>query len=109
MPITFYTVSFESYHNDWISFHQCSKNHTATQNPKMLSVISDHPEIEDMILPVGDAPLDLPTEDHFTHIVADTVLAVNEEHYSVIYLGTGEGKGKNCNLCMDLQSLHTEK
>lgn len=58
----------------------------------MLGVIRDHPEIEDMILPVGEGPLDLPTEDHFTHIVADTVLAVNEEHYSVIYLGTGRGK-----------------
>ncbi|XP_060776560.1 semaphorin-7A [Neoarius graeffei] len=80
-------------YNSPFSFNgMCSKNHTATQNPKMLSVISDHPEIEDMILPVGDAPLDLPTEDHFTHIVADTVLAVNEEHYSVIYLGTEQGK-----------------
>lgn len=65
-------------------------------------MIRDHPEIEDMILPVGEAPLDLPTEDHFTHIVADTVLAVNEEHYSVIYLGTGGGKGKNHNVLMDL-------
>ncbi|KAF7708562.1 semaphorin-7A isoform X2 [Silurus meridionalis] len=68
------------------------KNHTSTQYQKMLGVIRDHPEIEDMILPVGEAPLDLPTEDHFTHIVADTVLAVNDEHYSVIYLGTEQGK-----------------
>ncbi|TSK34797.1 Toll-like receptor 2 type-1 [Bagarius yarrelli] len=68
------------------------KNHTSAQNPKMLEVIRDHPEIENEILPVGEAPLDLPTEDHFTHIVADTVLAVNEEHYSVIYLGTEQGK-----------------
>ncbi|KAB5586873.1 hypothetical protein PHYPO_G00006450 [Pangasianodon hypophthalmus] len=68
------------------------KNLTAAQYPKMLGVIRDHPEIEDIILPLGEAPLDLPTEDHFTHIVADTVLAVNEEHYSVIYLGTEQGK-----------------
>ncbi|XP_017336826.1 semaphorin-7A [Ictalurus punctatus] len=68
------------------------KNHTTAQNPKMLGVIRDHPEIEDIIQPVGEVPLDLPTEDHFTHIVADTVLAVNEEHYSVIYLGTEQGK-----------------
>ncbi|MCI4374500.1 hypothetical protein PGIGA_G00006900 [Pangasianodon gigas] len=68
------------------------RNLTAAQYPKMLGVIRDHPEIEDIILPLGEAPLDLPTEDHFTHIVADTVLAVNEEHYSVIYLGTEQGK-----------------
>lgn len=71
----------------------------------MLEVIRDHPEIEDIILPVEEAPLDLPTDDHFTHIVADTVLAVNEEHYSVIYLGTGWGKHKTCNVLMDMSSL----
>ncbi|XP_053350950.1 semaphorin-7A [Clarias gariepinus] len=68
------------------------KNQSTAQNSKMLGVIKDHPEIEDIILPVGEAPLDLPTEDHFTHIVADTVLAVNDEHYIVIYLGTEQGK-----------------
>lgn len=81
--------------NTVLSFPQCApKNHTTAQNPKMLGVIRDHPEIEDIIQPVGEVPLDLPTEDHFTHIVADTVLAVNEEHYSVIYLGTGEVREK---------------
>uniref|UniRef100_A0A3B4C386 Sema domain-containing protein n=1 Tax=Pygocentrus nattereri TaxID=42514 RepID=A0A3B4C386_PYGNA len=69
-----------------------SKNNTAALNPKTLGVIKDHPEIEEVIWPVGGAPLDLPTVDHFTHVVADTVLAVNEEHYSVIYLGTEQGK-----------------
>ncbi|XP_026862481.2 semaphorin-7A [Electrophorus electricus] len=69
-----------------------SKNNTAAQNPKTLGVIMNHPEIEDVIWPVGGAPLDLPTDDHFTHIVADTVLAVNDEHYSIIYLGTEQGK-----------------
>ncbi|KAK3550540.1 hypothetical protein QTP70_000015 [Hemibagrus guttatus] len=68
------------------------KNHTTAQYPKRLEVIRDHPEIEDVILSVGEAPLDLPTEDHFTHIVADSVLAVNDEHYIVIYLGTEQGK-----------------
>lgn len=68
------------------------KNNTAAHNQKILTVIKDHPEIDDMIKPVGEAPLDLPVEDHFTHIVADTVLAVNDEHYSVIYLGTEKGK-----------------
>lgn len=52
-------------------------------------MIKDHPEIEDMIYPVDETPLELPAHDHFTHLVADTVLAVNDEHYSVIYLGTG--------------------
>uniref|UniRef100_A0A3B1JXM8 Si:ch211-113g11.6 n=1 Tax=Astyanax mexicanus TaxID=7994 RepID=A0A3B1JXM8_ASTMX len=69
-----------------------SKNNTAALNQKTLGVIKDHPEIEDVIWPVGGAPLDLPTDDHFTHVVADTVLAVNDEHYSVIYLGTEQGK-----------------
>lgn len=52
-------------------------------------MIRYHPEIEDVIRPVGVAPLDLPTDDQITHMVADIVLAVNDEHYSVIYLGTG--------------------
>ncbi|XP_073703423.1 semaphorin-7A [Garra rufa] len=68
------------------------KNNTQAHNQKILSVIKDHPEIEDVIIPVDEAPLDLPVQDHFTHIVADTVLAVNDEHYSVIYLGTEKGK-----------------
>ncbi|XP_066538607.1 semaphorin-7A isoform X2 [Hoplias malabaricus] len=69
-----------------------SKNNSAALNAKTLGVIKDHPEIEEVIWPVGGAPLDLPTDDHFTQVVADTVLAVNEEHYSVIYLGTEQGK-----------------
>lgn len=56
---------------------------------KNLGVIRYHPEIEDVIRPVGVAPLDLPADDHITHMVADIVLAVNDEHYSVLYLGTG--------------------
>uniref|UniRef100_A0A3P8ZWQ5 Sema domain-containing protein n=1 Tax=Esox lucius TaxID=8010 RepID=A0A3P8ZWQ5_ESOLU len=68
------------------------KNSTAAQNPKTLGVIRDHPEIEDVIRPVGGAPLNLPTDDHFTHTVAAIVLAVNDEHYSVLYLGTEQGK-----------------
>ncbi|KAL0171885.1 hypothetical protein M9458_032196, partial [Cirrhinus mrigala] len=67
-------------------------NNTQAHNQKILTVIKDHPEIEDVIIPVDEAPLDLPVQDHFTHIVADTVLAVNDEHYSVIYLGTEKGK-----------------
>ncbi|KAG7271641.1 hypothetical protein CRUP_033965 [Coryphaenoides rupestris] len=51
-----------------------------------------HSEIEDVIRPVGVAPLDLPTDDQITHTVADIVLAVNDEHYSVLYLGTEQGK-----------------
>ncbi|XP_016131321.1 semaphorin-7A-like [Sinocyclocheilus grahami] len=65
------------------------RNNTQAHTQKILTVIKDHPEIEDMIIPVDEAPLDLPVQDHFTHIVADTVLAVNDEHYSIIYLGTG--------------------
>jgi len=52
-------------------------------------VIRYHPEIEDVIRPVGVAPLDLPDDAQITHAVADIVLAVNDEHYSVLYLGTG--------------------
>lgn len=52
-------------------------------------MIRYHPEIEDVIRPVGVNPLDLPTDDQITHAVADIVLAVNDEHYTVLYLGTG--------------------
>lgn len=71
-----------------------SKNSTAGghNDIKNLGVIRYHPEIEDVIRPVGVAPLDLPTDDEITHIVADIVLAVNDEHYSVLYLGTDQGK-----------------
>ena len=71
---------------------QCvRKNSTAGghNDIKNLGVIRYHPEIEDVIRPVGVAPLDLPTDDQITHTVADIVLAVNDEHYSVLYLGTG--------------------
>ncbi|XP_064207940.1 semaphorin-7A [Anguilla rostrata] len=68
------------------------KNVTSSLGVKTLGVIKDHPEIEDVITPVGEAPLNLPTDDQFTQTVADTVLAVNDEHYSVLYLGTEKGK-----------------
>lgn len=53
-------------------------------------MIRYNPEIEDVIRPVGVAPLDLPTDDEITHTLADITLAVNDEHYTVLYLGTGE-------------------
>uniref|UniRef100_A0A8C6WF14 Si:ch211-113g11.6 n=1 Tax=Neogobius melanostomus TaxID=47308 RepID=A0A8C6WF14_9GOBI len=69
------------------------KNSSGSHNDiKNLGVIRYHPEIEDVIRPVGIAPLDLPTEDQINHAVADIVLAVNDEHYSVLYLGTEQGK-----------------
>ncbi|XP_068616519.1 semaphorin-7A [Brachionichthys hirsutus] len=70
------------------------KNSTAGghNDIKNLGVIRYHPEIEDVIRPVGVAPLDLPTDDQITRAVADIVLAVNDEHYSVLYLGTEQGK-----------------
>ncbi|XP_068179096.1 semaphorin-7A isoform X1 [Antennarius striatus] len=70
------------------------KNSTAGghNDIKNLGVIRYHPEIEDVIRPVGVAPLDLPTDDQITRTVADIVLAVNDEHYSVLYLGTERGK-----------------
>ncbi|XP_016518876.1 semaphorin-7A-like [Poecilia formosa] len=61
-------------------------------NIKNLGVIRYYPEIEDVIRPVGVNPLDLPTDDQITHAVADIVLAVNDEHYTVLYLGTDQGK-----------------
>ncbi|XP_030604883.1 semaphorin-7A [Archocentrus centrarchus] len=61
-------------------------------NIKNLGVLRYHPEIEDVIRPVGVAPLDLPSDDQITHTVADIVQAVNDEHYSVLYLGTEQGK-----------------
>ncbi|XP_062848539.1 semaphorin-7A [Trichomycterus rosablanca] len=72
--------------------HGMCQPNPAAVNPKTLGIMRDHPEIEDVIRPVGDSSLDLPTGDHFTHVVADFVLAVNDEHYSVIYLGTEQGK-----------------
>lgn len=74
----------------------CTRKNPSTvegpNNNKNLGVIRYHPEIEDVIRPVGVAPLDLPTDDQITHTVADIVLAVNDEHYSVLYLGTEQGK-----------------
>uniref|UniRef100_A0A3B3SGC8 Si:ch211-113g11.6 n=1 Tax=Paramormyrops kingsleyae TaxID=1676925 RepID=A0A3B3SGC8_9TELE len=68
------------------------KNVTLALNTKTLSIIRDHPEIENVMKPVGEAPLDLPTTDKFTQTVADSVPAVNDEHYSVLYLGTERGE-----------------
>ncbi|KPP77143.1 hypothetical protein Z043_103463 [Scleropages formosus] len=68
------------------------KNVTSSLGARALAVIRDHPEIEDVIKPVDLAPLDLPTQRRFTKIAADMVLAVNEEHYSVVYLGTENGQ-----------------
>lgn len=61
----------------------------AQNNIKNLGIMRYYPEIEDVIRPVGVNPLDLPTDDQITHAVADIVLAVNDEHYTVLYLGTG--------------------
>ncbi|XP_032414096.1 semaphorin-7A [Xiphophorus hellerii] len=61
-------------------------------NVKNLGIMRYYPEIEDVIRPVGVNPLDLPTDDQITHAVADIVLAVNDEHYTVLYLGTDQGK-----------------
>ncbi|KAM4600682.1 semaphorin-7A [Polymixia lowei] len=69
------------------------RNSTAGgHNERNLGIMRYHAEIEDVIRPVGVAPLDLPMDDHITHTVADIVLAVNDEHYSVLYLGTEQGK-----------------
>ncbi|KAM8827032.1 semaphorin-7A [Synchiropus picturatus] len=73
----------------------CVRKNSSAGSPndiKNLGVIRYHPEIEDVIRPVGVAPLDLPADDQITHAVADIVLAANDEHYSVLYLGTEEGK-----------------
>uniref|UniRef100_A0A3B3I524 Si:ch211-113g11.6 n=1 Tax=Oryzias latipes TaxID=8090 RepID=A0A3B3I524_ORYLA len=68
---------------------------------KNLGVIRYNPEIEDVIRPVGVAPLDLPTDDEITHTLADITLAVNDEHYTVLYLGTEQGKV--------LKAIHTNQ
>ncbi|MGH0180967.1 UNVERIFIED_CONTAM: hypothetical protein FKN15_011691 [Acipenser sinensis] len=68
------------------------KNATNTLPWKILGVIRDHPEMEDLIYPLGQQPLDLPTTDHYTRTVASRVQGVNEEVYSVLYLGTDSGK-----------------
>ncbi|XP_062395689.1 semaphorin-7A [Sardina pilchardus] len=90
----FSTSKLKGYNNPIIGQRPgtCAVNTTTPPNTKTLEIIRDHPEIEDVIRPIGNAPLDLPTEDHFTHIVMDTALAVNGEHYSVVYIGTEQGK-----------------
>uniref|UniRef100_A0A8D3DTT0 Semaphorin-1A n=1 Tax=Scophthalmus maximus TaxID=52904 RepID=A0A8D3DTT0_SCOMX len=93
----FSTSKLKGYSNPFIGSRpgMCvRKNSTAGghNDLKNLGVIRYHPEIEDVIRPVGVAPLDLPSDDQITHAVADIVLAVNEEHYSVLYLGTEQGK-----------------
>ncbi|MBN3300020.1 SEM7A protein, partial [Amia calva] len=67
------------------------KNVTSTLAAKTLSVIRDHPELEGAIQPVGKGPLTLPTTQRFTKAAADMVLGVNDEHYSILYLGTDKG------------------
>uniref|UniRef100_A0A3Q2YBR8 Si:ch211-113g11.6 n=1 Tax=Hippocampus comes TaxID=109280 RepID=A0A3Q2YBR8_HIPCM len=91
----FSTSKLKGYSNSFIGNRpgMCGrKNSSAGNDLKNLGVIRYHPEIEDVIRPVGVAPLDLPTDDQITHTVADIVLAVNDEHYSVLYLGTEQGK-----------------
>ncbi|XP_019948825.1 semaphorin-7A [Paralichthys olivaceus] len=92
----FYTSKLKGYSSSFIGSRpgMCvRKNATAGHNDiKNLGIIRYHPEIEDVIRPVGVAPLDLPTDDQITYTVADIVLAVNDEHYSVLYLGTEQGK-----------------
>ncbi|XP_028327630.1 semaphorin-7A [Gouania willdenowi] len=87
----FSTSKLKGYSNPFIGSRpgMCS---VSQNNMKNLGVIRYHPEIEDVIRPVGVAPLDLPSDDQITHTVADIVLAVNDEHYSVLYLGTEQGK-----------------
>uniref|UniRef100_A0A3Q2YBR0 Si:ch211-113g11.6 n=1 Tax=Hippocampus comes TaxID=109280 RepID=A0A3Q2YBR0_HIPCM len=86
----FSTSKLKGYSNSFIG-NRPGMNSSAGNDLKNLGVIRYHPEIEDVIRPVGVAPLDLPTDDQITHTVADIVLAVNDEHYSVLYLGT-QGK-----------------
>ncbi|XP_051922440.1 semaphorin-7A [Hippocampus zosterae] len=91
----FSTSKLKGYSNSFIGNRpgMCGrKNSSAANDLKNLGVIRYHPEIEDVIRPVGVAPLDLPMDDQITHTVADIVLAVNDEHYSVLYLGTEQGK-----------------
>ncbi|KAK6471386.1 semaphorin-7A [Huso huso] len=68
------------------------KNATNSLPWKILGVIRDHPEMEDVIYPLGQRPLDLPTTDRYTRTVASSAQGVNEEVYSVLYLGTDSGK-----------------
>uniref|UniRef100_A0A3Q3MY99 Si:ch211-113g11.6 n=1 Tax=Labrus bergylta TaxID=56723 RepID=A0A3Q3MY99_9LABR len=93
----FSTSKLKSYSSPFISSRpgMCVRKNSTAGGPndiKNLGVIRYHPEIEDVIRPVGVSPLDLPTDDQITHTVADIVLAVNDEHYSVLYLGTDQGK-----------------
>uniref|UniRef100_A0A672GRH0 Si:ch211-113g11.6 n=1 Tax=Salarias fasciatus TaxID=181472 RepID=A0A672GRH0_SALFA len=94
----FSTSKLKGYSSPFIGSRpgMCARKNPATaespNNIKNLGVIRYHPEIEDVIRPVGVAPLELPTDDQITHAVADVTLAVNDEHYSVLYLGTEQGK-----------------
>ncbi|XP_024114076.1 semaphorin-7A isoform X2 [Oryzias melastigma] len=81
----------------------CTRKGTISEQNliKNLGVIRYNPEIEDVIRPVGVAPLDLPTDEEITHTLADITLAVNDEHYTVLYLGTEQGNV--------LKAIHTNQ
>ncbi|XP_034097279.1 semaphorin-7A [Gymnodraco acuticeps] len=98
IDVAFSTSKLKGYSSAFIGSRpgMCVRKNSTTgghNDIKNLGVIRYHPEIEDVIQPVGVAPLDLPMDDdQITHTVADIVMAVNDEHYSVLYIGTEQGK-----------------
>ncbi|XP_039606808.1 semaphorin-7A [Polypterus senegalus] len=68
------------------------KNVTSSYTAKVLGIIRDYSEIEDIINPSGMQPLNLPQVERYTKIVADRVRASDETYYNVLYLGTEKGK-----------------
>ncbi|KAI9520165.1 hypothetical protein NQZ68_020060 [Dissostichus eleginoides] len=98
IDVAFSTSKLKGYSSAFIGTRpgMCVRKNSTTgghNDIKNLGVIRYHPEIEDVIQPVGVAPLDLPMDDdQITHTVADIVMAVNDEHYSVLYIGTEQGK-----------------
>lgn len=89
----FSTSKLKGYNSPITGHHPgtCTMKMATPPNTKNLEIIRDHPEIEAVIQPIS-ALLDLPKDDHFTHIIMGTALAVNGEDYSVVYLGTEQGK-----------------
>ncbi|KAJ4948653.1 hypothetical protein JOQ06_020183 [Pogonophryne albipinna] len=96
IDVAFSTSKLKGYSSAFIGSRpgMCVRKNSTTgghNDIKNLGVIRYHPEIENVIQPVGVAPLDLPMDDdQITHTVADIVMAVNDEHYSVLYIGTGQ-------------------
>ncbi|XP_030042732.1 semaphorin-7A-like [Microcaecilia unicolor] len=73
---------------------KCVPQATTNALPRnVLTVIKDHPEIEENIYPEGNHPLYvLPPDQTYTRVIADRVWDFSNNPHTVLFLGTDKGK-----------------